>query len=1166
MARCLGAPPHRRVHRIRLYPNVFVGQDAVSCLVSSGVAADRAHAVALGSVLQQAGYMHHVHDDHDFADQWLFFRFYVDEVDLVNDPGFFSPIISTSTKLGAPLTVQQTSLIALRHGPKLLPLPRHVPWRLPAHVWSNSIIISPAWADAFHRALGCGCVVQVAAQVALLRRIALAAAIAEGSAPAVPWRCPPRTEWETASSGGGVVVQRLRTFPEPGVAKGDMGGRGVSHFSAYRSSTTLPLPLPLTGALITSMRARVQWDPMCAFAQCMGPAFLFDPAPTRSASAEGGVSTSSPSSGAPGSTSPQSTPPARMRSASHGVEVSIPQVSSSASLPGMVSGSPTAAARKGQPTPPAAAAEPEEELMSQRWAGWWKKSPVGRALAGVLSPASTASPAPPPAPGGDETVATGVFRPPGSPPPTLPTASKGGHFSAALPMLPPTPTVSPYTLQARQAAQNLLQNCQLLYRRMQAVSVMGSMRDSVVLQDVFVPPTAWVEEAEGGKGSPLPVSVLPQDAPGVVEAATKDPSPSHALLLEVSLKHRAAPPLKGLRRADVMMTVYHLAPCEGGAATRVTLLSQLHLAGKMPIWASGTLKEFQTAQPLRQLADLARRLVSEKGPEALQAAAKGASAVAFTRSMTRLASGAVAAQHRKVLSVTASPLSARAVPTLHTVSEDTLDTSGGEGSGGDPSSTQQPASPAPAPQASTSEGSGEATAGAGAGMSPMCTEEELMHERIARSFKRSGAAQPLEGYESDGSDGEEGGGDAADMPVTSAGKVGPKDFMVLAVLGRGGYGKVLLVQHTGTRALYAMKTLKKSAVIRRKQVGRTMVEKLILERVAHPFIVNLVFSFQTRKKLYMVMEYVMGGDLFTLLSTRGLASEPRARLYMAEMILALEHLHAAGVVYRDLKPENVLLDAEGHLKLTDFGLSRLSNREGQSVADSVASAVASATHLPSAAEEATFSFCGTEQYMAPEMLLQKGAGAAADWFSLGIVFSEMMTGRHPFRGASHLDTLRNIVNPNVPPATVSSLSPSAGALLVGLLHVDPERRLGSEAAGGVAALKSAPFFAGVDWDVVAARGYQPLYVPRIQGGADTSNFDTAFTREAPVDSTASSVAGADPDKFAAIFAELPFTADGRAGDSGDTWRFPGFSFADQDALGEAVADAVDEVLGAGAGQ
>lgn len=260
------------------------------------------------------------------------------------------------------------------------------------------------------------------------------------------------------------------------------------------------------------------------------------------------------------------------------------------------------------------------------------------------------------------------------------------------------------------------------------------------------------------------------------------------------------------------------------------------------------------------------------------------------------------------------------------------------------------------------------------------------------------------------------------------GRVSLEDFDLLAVLGRGGFGKVMQVRHRITGEVYAMKILKKSELRRRRQVERTQTERTILAAVRHPFIVCLHYAFQNNQKLYMVMDFVQGGDFFTLMRKFRRLPEEWVRYYVAEIALALQHLHDMDVVYRDLKPENVLLCGDGYLKLTDFGLSRFFETRPPAAEDMITED-----------DIVTRSFCGTEQYMSPEMLLQQGHNYRMDWWCLGLLMHEMISARHPFNGASHYDTLRNMVTKqvsqprryfanllNLPIVTLRSLRSTAG--------------------------------------------------------------------------------------------------------------------------------------------
>ncbi|KAI6213966.1 hypothetical protein M3Y94_00213800 [Aphelenchoides besseyi] len=207
-------------------------------------------------------------------------------------------------------------------------------------------------------------------------------------------------------------------------------------------------------------------------------------------------------------------------------------------------------------------------------------------------------------------------------------------------------------------------------------------------------------------------------------------------------------------------------------------------------------------------------------------------------------------------------------------------------------------------------------------------------------------------------------------------RLSPNDFQLLKLLGTGGFGKVFLARkntHPDSGQLFAIKILKKAQITRSsKDTAHTKTERSILEQVVkNPFICNLCYAFQTAGKLYLVLEYLSGGELFTHLENQGVVTEDSARFYLAEITIALQHLHGLGIAYRDLKPENIMLDSTGHVKLTDFGLSK--EKLGES-------------------DVKTYTFCGTVDYMAPEVVLRTGHGRAADWWSLGTLLYDMLMG------------------------------------------------------------------------------------------------------------------------------------------------------------------------------
>ncbi|PAA49577.1 hypothetical protein BOX15_Mlig007654g2 [Macrostomum lignano] len=330
----------------------------------------------------------------------------------------------------------------------------------------------------------------------------------------------------------------------------------------------------------------------------------------------------------------------------------------------------------------------------------------------------------------------------------------------------------------------------------------------------------------------------------------------------------------------------------------------------------------------------------------------------------------------------------------------------------------------------------------------------------------------------------ENGDHATELEVTDMVKrlggaiVTPSDFELLKVLGQGSFGKVFLVRKlTGHDAgtLYAMKVLRKATLKIRDRV-RTKMERNILADVDHPFIVKLHYAFQTEGKLYLILEFLRGGDLFSRLSKEIMFTEDDVKFYLAELALALGHLHSLGIIYRDLKPENVLLDEQGHIKLTDFGLSK------ESIFDD---------------ESKTYSFCGTVEYMAPEVVNRKGHGTASDWWSYGVLMFEMLTGQLPFQGANRKDTMQQILKAKL--GMPQFLSPDAQSLLRALFKRNPANRLGF-GAHGMAELKAHPFFASLSWTELLNRRFQPPFKPVCTRPDETFYFDNEFTNKTPKDS------------------------------------------------------------------
>uniref|UniRef100_A0A8C0FX18 non-specific serine/threonine protein kinase n=1 Tax=Chelonoidis abingdonii TaxID=106734 RepID=A0A8C0FX18_CHEAB len=336
--------------------------------------------------------------------------------------------------------------------------------------------------------------------------------------------------------------------------------------------------------------------------------------------------------------------------------------------------------------------------------------------------------------------------------------------------------------------------------------------------------------------------------------------------------------------------------------------------------------------------------------------------------------------------------------------------------------------------------------------------------------------------------------ETVELPLTDANltgheeKVGMENFELLKVLGTGAYGKVFLVRKmTGhdMGKLYAMKVLRKAAIVQKaKTTEHTRTERAVLEHVrASPFLVTLHYAFQTGSKLHLILDYVSGGELFTHLYQRDHFKEEEVRIYAGEIVLALEHLHKLGIIYRDVKLENILLDSEGHVVLTDFGLSK---------------------EFLTEEKDRTFSFCGTIEYMAPEIIRSKsGHGKSVDWWSLGILMFELLTGASPFTLEGEKNTQaevsKRILKCQPPFPTV--IGPVARDLLQKLLCKDPKKRLGS-GPNGAQDIKAHPFFKGLDWVELAAQRVKAPFKPIVRSELDVRNFAEEFTRLEPVYSPA----------------------------------------------------------------
>uniref|UniRef100_A0A8C7HLP5 protein kinase C n=1 Tax=Oncorhynchus kisutch TaxID=8019 RepID=A0A8C7HLP5_ONCKI len=302
-----------------------------------------------------------------------------------------------------------------------------------------------------------------------------------------------------------------------------------------------------------------------------------------------------------------------------------------------------------------------------------------------------------------------------------------------------------------------------------------------------------------------------------------------------------------------------------------------------------------------------------------------------------------------------------------------------------------------------------------------------------------------------------------------------RDFKCVAVLGRGHFGKVLLAEYKSTGEMFAIKALKKGDIVARDEVDSLMCEKRIFEAVnsvRHPFLVNLFACFQTQEHVCFVMEYAAGGDLMMHIHA-DVFSEPRAIFYAACVVLGLQFLHEHKIVYRDLKLDNLLLDTEGYVKIADFGLCK----EGMGFRDR------------------TSTFCGTPEFLAPEVLTETSYTRAVDWWGLGVLVFEMLVGESPFPGDDEEEVFDSIVNDEV--RYPRFLSTEAISIMRRLLRRSPERRLGA-GERDAEEVKKHLFFRNMDWNGLLSKKVKPPFVPTIQNSNDVSNFDNEFTSEAPI--------------------------------------------------------------------
>lgn len=287
------------------------------------------------------------------------------------------------------------------------------------------------------------------------------------------------------------------------------------------------------------------------------------------------------------------------------------------------------------------------------------------------------------------------------------------------------------------------------------------------------------------------------------------------------------------------------------------------------------------------------------------------------------------------------------------------------------------------------------------------------------------------------------------------------DFEIVRTLGTGSFGRVFLAKQRSNGQHVALKILEKAKVVKLKQIEHTLYEKQILASISFPFLVHMPTSFKDNSNLYMVMEFVPGGELFSHLRAAGRFKEDRCMFYASQVTLALEYLQFMNVIYRDLKPENLLFDERGYIKITDFGFAK---------------------HI----EGRTWTLCGTPEYLAPEIILSKGYGKAVDWWALGILIYEMAAGYPPFYAEQPIQIYEKIVAAKL--RFPGHFSKELKDVLKNLLQSDITRRFGNM-RGGVSDIKDHAWFAPLDWFAIYERRVEAPFKPNFAGGGDSSNFD-----------------------------------------------------------------------------
>ena len=298
------------------------------------------------------------------------------------------------------------------------------------------------------------------------------------------------------------------------------------------------------------------------------------------------------------------------------------------------------------------------------------------------------------------------------------------------------------------------------------------------------------------------------------------------------------------------------------------------------------------------------------------------------------------------------------------------------------------------------------------------------------------------------------------MEKTRLKKVDFEDYIVKQTIGVSSFGRVKLILHKKENKYYALKIFKKAEVLKLKQVDHVLSEVGILNMIEHPFLINFLGISQNNRFMYIVMEYVQGGELFDRIQKTHKINNVGAMFYAGQVILMLEYLHSKNIVHRDIKPENLLIDARGYLKLIDFGISKV-------------------------VEGRTYTLCGTFEYLAPEILLQKGHGPAADWWCLGVLIYEMLVGIDPFSDKEPMTVYKNILSCNL--KFPKSFEKNAKSLVKHLIMCNLSKRFGN-LKGGVEDIKEHRWFDDFSWKNLLKKEIRPPFLPNVKSDGDTSNY------------------------------------------------------------------------------